>query len=284
MQDLINKIIHDDCFNIFPKICDKSIDLILSDLPYGVTTRNKWDSILPLDLLWKEYSRILKDNGVIVLTSQGMFSAQLMMTATVKYKYSMVWRKQNVTNYLNAHKQPLRKHEDILVFYNNQPAYNPQGLRRKMSVTRMGKTSTTNYGEQKRDSYFQEYTHYPNTIINVKTATTRRHPTEKPVNLFEYLIKTFTNKEMLVLDNCSGSGTTAIAARKSKRNFICIEKEQTYCDTAQKRLEEFNLNNKELKLFDINKVPNINNSISSLFSINKVIGFLSNFLNKYIIN
>jgi len=267
MQDLINKIICDDCFNIFPKICDKSIDLILCDLPYGVTARNRWDSVLPLDLLWKEYGRILKDNGAVVLTSQGMFSARLMMSATVKYQYSMVWCKQNVTNFLNAKKQPLRQHEDILVFYNNQPTYNPQGLVRKMSTTRMGKTSTTNYGQQERNAYFQEFSNYPTSLINIKTATTKSHPTEKPVDLFDYLIRTFTNESMLVLDNCSGSGTAAIASIKNKRNFICIEKEQTYCDMAKKRLEEFNINKQGSQLFDAD--VNVGNPISTLFNTEK---------------
>lgn len=248
-NDYINRVINDDCFNIFSKIDSKSIDMILCDLPYGVTARNKWDSILPLDSLWKEYSRIIKDNGLVVLTAQGMFSAQLMVTSTVKYQYSMVWCKKNVTNYLNAHKQPLRKHEDILVFYNNQPAYNPLGLVPKMSMTRMGKTSTTNYGEQNRDPYFQEYTNYPTTLVDIKTSTTKSHPTEKPIELFEYLIKTYTNEGMIVLDNCSGSGTTGIAAKKNNRNFICIEKDQKYYDMSIKRMEEFNVAHQEPILF-----------------------------------
>lgn len=225
-----------------PQIPDQSVDMILCDLPYGVTARNKWDSILPLDDLWVEYARIIKERGLIVLTSQGMFSAKLMVSATVKYQYSMVWQKRSVTNYLNAHKQPLRQHEDILVFYNKQPAYNPQGLIPKMSMTKMGQTSTTNYGDQDRKPYFQEYTNYPTTIVEVKSSTTKSHPTEKPVELFEYLIKTFTNPDMLVLDNCCGSGTTAVAALKNNRNFICIEKDPSYYDIATKRIEELQAN------------------------------------------
>jgi site-specific DNA-methyltransferase (adenine-specific) len=248
-KHLINKIICNDCFSILPSIKDGSVDMVLCDLPYGVTARNKWDSILPLDDLWKEYARVLKSNGVVVLTSQGMFSAKLMVSATVKYQYSMVWCKSSVTNYLNAHKQPLRKHEDVLVFYDKQPAYNPQGLVPKGSVTRMGQTSTTNYGKQDRKPYFQEYSNYPTTLINVKASTTKSHPTEKPVELFDYLIKTFTNEGMLVLDNCCGSGTTAIAAEKNNRNFICIEKDPVYYDVATKRLDGFRVDHPKPTLF-----------------------------------
>ena len=135
----------------------------------------------------------------------------------------------------------------------------------KMSATKLGKTSTTNYGEQVREPYFQEYTNYPTTLIKIEASTGKLHPTEKPVELFEYLIKTFTNKNMLILDNCVGSGTAAIAAKKNKRNFICIEKEQAYCDMAQKRLEEFAFNKQEATLFDAKEGLNRQDLIPTLF-------------------
>jgi site-specific DNA-methyltransferase (adenine-specific) len=237
-DDFINKVINGDCMEVMPLIPSKSINLILCDLPYGVTSRNKWDEIIPIIPLWNEYKRLIKDNGLVVLTSWGMFSAKLIVSATIKYQYSMVWCKPNHTNQLNAKKQPLRKHEDILVFYDNQPTYNPQGLIKKDSITKQGKTSTLNYGEQDRDPYFQEWTNYPTTLVYTKTTTTKSHPTEKPLELFEYLIRTYTNEGDLILDNCVGSGTTSVASIKTNRNFIVIEKEKQYYDICIKRIEE----------------------------------------------
>lgn len=237
-DDFINKVIYGDCLEIMPLVPAKSIDMILCDPPYGITNRNKWDEIIPMVPMWNEYKRIIKDNGLIVLTSWGMFSAKLIVSSTVKYQYSMVWCKPNHTNQLNAQKQPLRKHEDILVFYDNQPVYNPQGLVKKGSLTKQGQTSTLNYGAQDRSPYFQEWANYPTTLVYTKTTTTKSHPTEKPLELFEYLIKTFTNEGMLVLDSCVGSGTTAAAALKTNRNFIVIEKEKQYYDICLKRISE----------------------------------------------
>ena len=238
IYEFTNKIINGDCLEIMPKIPDHSIDMILCDLPYGITNRNDWDFIIPIKELWNEYARLIKENGVIVLTSWGNFSAKLIVSSEVKYQYSMVWCKPNCTNQLNAKKQPLRKHEDILVFYNKQPVYNPQGLVKKNSMTRQGKTSTTNYGLHNRDTYFQEWTNYPNTLIYTKGITTRSHPTEKPLDLFEYLINTYTNKDFVVMDNCAGSFTTAVACEFLNRKWICIEKEEKYCKIGEKRLKE----------------------------------------------
>lgn len=239
-KDKIDRIINADCLEVMPQIPDKSIDLILCDLPYGVTARNEWDSIIPLDKLWDQYSRIIKDNGCVILTAQGKFSAQLMISSEgkVKYQYSMVWIKPNHTNQLNAKKQPLRKHEDVLVFYNNQPVYNPQGLTRKDSMTKQGKKSTNNYGKQERVEYYQEWTNYPTTLIYTKMQTEGMHPTEKPCDLFAYLVKTYTNEGALVLDNCSGSGVLAIVCARLKRHFICIEKDPIYYQASLNRLEK----------------------------------------------
>ena len=205
----------------------------------SITSRNTWDTIIPLEPLWNEYSRLIKKNGLIILTSWGKFSAQLIMSSTVKYQYSMVWCKPNHTNQLNAKKQPLRKHEDILVFYNHQPVYNPQGLIEKRSITKQGKTATTNYCDQKRDDYFQEWTNYPTTLIYTKTKTTKQHPTEKPLELFEGLIKTYSNEGFVVLDNCAGVFTTAVACASLNRKWICIEKEEKYCKIGEERLKPF---------------------------------------------
>jgi site-specific DNA-methyltransferase (adenine-specific) len=237
-KDFVNRAILGDCMEIMPLIPSKSIDLVLCDLPYGITSRNKWDEIIPMVPLWNEYKRLIKDNGLVILTSWGMFSAKLIVSATVKYQYSMVWCKPSHTNQLNAKKQPLRKHEDILVFYDSQPTYNPQGLVKKGSMTKQGKTSTLNYGAQDRSPYFQEWSNYPTSLVYTKTATTKSHPTEKPLELFEYLIKTYTNEGDLVLDNCAGSFTTAVASENLKRIWICIEKEDAYYKAGVERINK----------------------------------------------
>jgi site-specific DNA-methyltransferase (adenine-specific) len=236
-DDFVNKIILGDCLDIMPKIPDHIIDLVLCDLPYG-TTQNSWDSIIPLEPLWNHYKRLIKPNGAILLTSQGMFSGLLMMSSTVKYQYSAVWCKRNHTNQLNAKIQLLRKHEDILIFYDHQPVYNPQGIVRCDKNTKQGKTSTKCYGKQNREDYFQEWTNWPTTLIHVKGVTTGTHSTEKPVDLFAWLIKTFSNSGDIVLDNAAGSCTTAMACKETGRNFICIEKDPDIHAESVKRFEK----------------------------------------------
>jgi len=243
-EDFIDKIIQGDCLEVMKDLPDASINTIISDLPYG-TTQNHWDSVIPLELLWMQYNRIIKDNGAIILTAQGKFSAMLIMSATVPYRYSAVWCKKNHTNQLNAKKQLLRKHEDILIFYKSQPSYNPIGLVKKGTLTKQGKTVTTCYGDQKRDPYIQEWSNWPTTLIEVDGKTSKTHPTEKPVSLFSYLIKTFSNEGDLILDTCSGSGTTAISCRTNNRRFICIEKDSDIHSKSLARLE------KEAPLIDL---------------------------------
>jgi DNA modification methylase len=201
------------------------------------TTQNPWDSIIPLEPLWKQYDRIIKPNGAIILTAQGKFSAMLIMSATVPYRYSAVWCKRNTTNQLNAKKQLLRQHEDILIFYKDQPTYNPVGLVKKGTITRQGKKSTTCYGEQDRNPYMQEWTNWPTTLIRVRDQTSKTHPTEKPLELFSYLIKTFSNEGDVVLDNCSGAATTSVGSRLLGRHFICIEKDPVMYAKSLVRLE-----------------------------------------------
>jgi len=246
IEALMGRILQGDCLELMPKIPDHSIDMILCDPPYGITARNRWDEIIPIDKMWTEYKRILKPNGVAVLTSWGLFTAQLKLGATVRYQYSMVWCKPNITNQLNAKIQPLRKHEDIIVFYDEQPTYNPQGLRVKDSVTKQGKTSTLNYGAQNRDQYVQDWEGYPTTIIRTKGKTTGRHPTEKPVDLFAYLVKTYTNPGDIVLDNAAGSFTTMEACENNGRRWICMDKEDQWIKVGQERLAEIKERQKSL--------------------------------------
>lgn len=226
-----------DCLEIMKDIPDKSIDLILCDLPYG-TTRNKWDSIIPLDKLWDQYERIIKDTGAIVLFSQMPFTAELTHSNLKLFKYEWIWEKDNGTGFLNAKKMPLKIHENILVFYKKLPTYNPQmrtGF--KPYKCKQGRHST-NYGAYEQ-GYITESNgeRYPIDIIEFKKDS-GLHPTQKPVALLEYLIKTYTNENDLVLDNCMGSGSTGVACINTNRNFIGIELDENYFNIAKERIEK----------------------------------------------
>jgi site-specific DNA-methyltransferase (adenine-specific) len=229
LNRFINDIFEDDCMNVLPQIPDKSIDMILCDLPYG-TTQNDWDSIIPLDKLWTEYKRIIKENGVIVLTSNGVFTAQLIMSNTGWFKYKWVWEKSKSTNFLNAKKQPLRKHEDVCVFYNKQPTYNPQMTEGEPYDKGIRKNQLTgSYGEFSPKHVQSDGMRYPTDIIYFKTAEAEGevyHPTQKPVGLGRYLIRTYTKKGDVVLDNACGSGSFLVSALLEGRNFIGIEKNE----------------------------------------------------------
>ena len=229
-----------DCLEMMKDIKDKSIDMILCDLPYGIT-RNKWDSIISFDELWKGYKRIIKDNGVIVLTSQGIFTAKLILSNEKWFKYKLVWEKSKATNFLNAKKQPLRKHEDICVFYNKQPQYNPQMTEGEPYDKGVRKNQLTgSYGDFNPVHVKSEGMRYPTDVVHFKTAETEGktyHPTQKPVALLEYLIKTYTNEGDLVLDNCMGSGSTGIACLNTNRKFIGIELDDNYFEIAKERIE-----------------------------------------------
>jgi len=231
----INQIIHGDCLEVMPSIPNKSIDMILCDLPYG-TTQCKWDSIIPFDKLWLQYKRIIKEHGVIVLTSAQPFTSALVMSNPNMFKYNWLWNKVKPTGHLNAKKQPLRIYEDVLVFYKEQCTYNPIMI--PYEKTRVDKKRPTTYiqedGNQIYGTYEASYgvrTHYyPNQEIKISNASQRNrlHPTQKPVELFEYLIKTYTNEGDLVLDNCIGSGTTAVACIRTNRKYIGIELDEEY--------------------------------------------------------
>lgn len=233
----LNKIHHGDCLELMKDIPDGSIDMILCDLPYG-TTQNKWDSVIPLDRLWEQYNRIIKDNGAIVLTAQTPFDKVLGASNLKMLRYEWIWKKTSGTGHLNAKKMPMKNHENILVFYKKLPKYNPQFTKGKPYDV-VYSTHSKNYGKQKDGiRTINDGFRYPLTVQEFKYDKEKLHPTQKPVELFEYLIKTYTNEGETVLDNCIGSGTTAIAALNTSRFFIGIEKEKEYVDIANKRIEE----------------------------------------------
>ncbi|CEN21477.1 DNA-methyltransferase [Paraclostridium sordellii] len=226
IDKFLNTVVEGDCLEVMKDIPDKSIDMILCDLPYG-TTQNKWDSVIPLDKLWKQYKRIIKDNGAIVLTSQGVFTAELILSNKSQFKYKLVWEKSKATNFLNAKKQPLRKHEDICVFYKKQPVYNPQMKEGEPYNKGVRKNQLTgSYGDFNPVEVKSDGLRYPNDIVYFKTAESEGkvyHSTQKPVELGRYLIRTYTNPGDVVLDNTCGSGSFLVAALLEDRDFIGIE-------------------------------------------------------------
>ena len=230
------KLLQGDCLELMKDIPDGSVDMILADLPYG-TTRNKWDEVLPFNALWKEYERIIKDNGAIVLHSQQPFTSKLIMSNSKIYKYSWVWSKSQVSGFLNAKKQPLREHEDICVFYKKQCTYNPQMTKGKMQLKNTGGSSSNYNKYEAQPHYSDEY--YPKTILDFPLRRFKGgHPTQKPVELAEYLIKTYTNEGETVLDNVMGSGTTGVACKNLNRNFIGMELDEGYFKIATDRINE----------------------------------------------
>ena len=247
MSDI--KLLCGDCLELMKNIPDKSIDMILCDLPYG-TTACKWDTIIPFEPLWNNYNRIIKDNGAICLFGAEPFSSKLRISNLQDYKYDWVWRKPRGTGHLNAKKQPLRDVENISVFYKKQCVYNPQFTKGEpYSALKGGKTSRvsesgeTTYGKFMNGAEFRNDNsgfRYPKQIIEfgvVERDTV--HPTQKPIPLLEYLIKTYTNEGDTVLDNCMGSGSTGVACKNLNRNFIGIELDENYFNIAKERIENF---------------------------------------------
>lgn len=234
----IQTVIQGDCLIEMQKIPDKSIDMILCDLPYG-TTACKWDTIIPFEPLWEQYKRIIKDNGAIVLTASQPFTSALVMSNVKMFKYEWIYKKTKATGFFDAKKRPLNDYEDVCVFYKKQPTYNPQMVKAEKTYKRgfVKRKKSDCYGEEKDFVQLENGMRYPKRVIEIGNASTKDivHPTQKPVALFEYLIKTYTNEGDLVLDNCAGSGTTGVAARNLNRNFILIEKEQEYIDIINKR-------------------------------------------------
>lgn len=234
------KLHQGDCLELMKNIPDGSIDMILCDLPYG-TTECKWDSIIPLDKLWEQYMRIIKENGVVVLTSAQPFTTKLIESNIKHYKYNWYWVKNIVTGFCFAKYQPMRKVEDICVFYKKAPKYNPQGLvaieNPKPKVRKKMERDDWIYRDTLNGEFTPQWTNYPNNVLEFKSER-GYHPTQKPVSLFEYLIKTYTDEEMVVLDNCMGSGTTGVACVNTNRRFIGMELDEKYFNIAKQRIEE----------------------------------------------
>jgi len=240
----LNKIYCGDCLEVMKEIPDKSIDMILCDLPYG-TTACKWDTIIPFEPLWEQYKRIIKDNGAIVLTASQPFTSALVMSNIKMFKYCLVWNKVKAGNFLTAKIKPMISHEDICIFSSGATAncskrnmkFNPQlEKREKIIKYKKGKDSEL---YARKNTISKQYTSdfkYPKSILTFNKQN-GLHPTQKPVALFEYLIKTYTNEGDLVLDNCAGSGTTGVACKNLNRNFILIEKEPQYVKICEERIK-----------------------------------------------
>lgn len=246
----LNKIYNEDCIIGMQRIPDKSIDLIVTDLPYAVLNRNnpnaQWDNIIPFDKMWEQYERVIKDNGAICLFAQGMFTAQLMMSNPKLWRYNLIWDKVNrPTGFLNAKRQPMRIHEDICVFYKKQPTYNPQFTygdvchKRGKAGNSIGGGRNGCYGNFKQTEAIITNEKYPTSIIKMEKEFEHNkhyHPTQKSVNLISWLIKTYSNEGDLVLDSCMGSGTTAVACLRANRQFIGFELTKEYYDIAVERV------------------------------------------------
>ena len=234
------KLLHGDCLELMKDIPDKSIDMILCDLPYG-TTACKWDIVIPFEPLWEQYERVIKDNGAIVLTASQPFTSALVMSNPKLFKYEWVWDKVKPSTGLHAKHQPLRQHESVLIFSKGKVPYKPimtKANDRKETITSsngeaFGGAKVTRRHDNKGKSY-------PRSILTLSNANQRGkvHPTQKPVALFEYLIKTYTNEGETVLDNCAGSFTTAVACDNTNRNWICMEKEEKYCNIGLTRIND----------------------------------------------
>jgi site-specific DNA-methyltransferase (adenine-specific) len=241
-HDRTGMLLKGDCLEWMAKFPDKSVDMILADLPYG-TTACKWDVVIPFEPLWNQYERIIKDSGAIVLTCAQPFTSFLISSNIKLFKYCWYWKK-SPTGFLNAKKMPMKAIEDICVFYNSLPSYNPQGLirvdkKKKNADSKRKKTGvglSTHNGGRLPEQYFQEFSNYPNQLLCFSNDK-GLHPTQKPVLLFEYLVKTYTNEGEIVLDNTAGACTTAIACKNTNRKWICIEKEEEYCIKSVERIK-----------------------------------------------
>ena len=244
-EDRLGEIILGDCLEVMKDIPDKSIDMILCDLPYG-TTACKWDTIIPFEPLWEQYNRIIKPNGAIVLTASQPFTSALVMSNPKMFRYSWIYKKRCASNFAQAKYAPMKEHEDVLVFAKSKPIYYPikearQGSGAERVKHRFNETKSGEFTSISKAKPDPTELRYPSSVqeFNNRASGDRGfHPTQKPVALFEYLIKTYTNEGALVLDNCAGSGTTGVACRNLNRNFILIEKEPDYIKIAQDRLKQ----------------------------------------------
>ncbi len=250
----MTKLMQGDCLELMKNIPDKSVDMILCDLPYG-TTASSWDKVIPAEKLWGQYKRIITDNGSIILFASGLFEPRVMLSNIDDYKYKWVWVKNNSTNFVHAKNRPMTKHESILVFSkapmghisqlgDKRMTYNPQGLIPVNKTIKAGKSrfgTVAGVRPSHKSEFVREYTNYPTDILcdfPETCANEKLHTNEKPVALLEYLIKTYTNEGEIVLDNCMGSGSTGVACVNTNRNFIGIELDKQYFEIAEKRLNE----------------------------------------------
>ncbi|MCH4200718.1 MAG: site-specific DNA-methyltransferase [Clostridium tyrobutyricum] len=251
---MINSIINGDCIEVLQTIKSKSIDFILADLPFGIT-KNEWDKIIPIQPMFKELHRVIKDNAAIALMAAGVFTAELMISNKKYYRYSWIWKPKEKANFLNARKMPLRQHIDIPIFYKNLPVYNPQKTygHKPVKKYKQHTNAGANYGKTKIGMEGGGQTdRFPTTIIDIPYKSikieNRIHPTQKPVELYEYLIKTYTNEGDTVLDFAAGSCTLAEAAINRNRKYICIEKEKEYYSKANERIKKHLLYGQQLKI------------------------------------
>ena len=230
------QLLNGDCLQLMKQIPNKSIDMILCDLPYG-TTACKWDSVIPFEPLWEQYKRIIKDNGAIVLFGSQPFTTELNHSNLKMFRYEWIWIKNNSTGFQLANKRPLKKHEIISVFYRKQPTYNPQGLQVYGKINKR-KSTGDNWSEMNNNEYIQRFTNYPTQILEFGYDKEKLHPTQKPVALLEYLIKTYSNEDDIILDNCMGSGSTGVACVNTGREFIGIELDENYYNIAKNRISQ----------------------------------------------
>jgi site-specific DNA-methyltransferase (adenine-specific) len=250
---VINTVLNIDCLEGMKMIPDKNIDMILCDLPYG-TTACKWDVIIPFEPLWKHYERIIKDNGAIVLTASQPFTSMLVCSNLKLFKYSIVWKKTSNTGFAQAPYCFMKMHEDVVVFSSGgcsknakkRMVFNPQNLIYKPRLVKGIKATASEHRLRKTDQkdFISEWTNYPKSVIEISNDKEKLHPTQKPIALLEYLIKTYTNEGQTVLDNCAGSGTTAIACMNTNRNYILMEKEEKYFNIIRERIKKHCVQNK----------------------------------------
>ncbi|CAJ1226622.1 DNA-methyltransferase [Lactiplantibacillus xiangfangensis] len=231
-----------NCLDLMKSVADQSVDMICCDLPYG-TTANAWDEVIPFAPLWKQYSRVIKDHGAIVLFSQLPFGSKLIESAPrdLPFRHEWIWEKSRATGFLNAHRVPLRAHENILVFYKHLPTYNPQFTTGKPYRSVKQGAMTSNYHQTRGHKVVSQSDgrRYPRDVIKFASPNSKSyHPTQKPVRLLDYLIKTYTNPGDLVLDNCMGSGSTGVSAIETGRSFIGMEMNDKYFEIAQQRINE----------------------------------------------
>lgn len=266
-----------DCLEVMKQIPDGSIDMVLCDLPYG-TTACKWDKVIPLDLLWEQYERIIKQNGAIVLFSTQPFTTDLICSNRKLFRYEIIWEKTQKTGFYNANRMPLKGHENILVFYKKLPTYHPikrkitqkEAMERGVNVGRTRHKKADRcvlYGHVNAQDYTDDGTRYPHDVIHFSNwngalfgnlTKVTKHPTQKPVSILEYLLKTYTNEGETVLDNTMGSGSTGVACVNTNRKFIGIELQKDFFDVAKQRIKDAQNEPKQMTVFDMpqNSTPN----------------------------